>query len=237
MKYELILFDADGTLFDYDRAEYYALEKSFAAVNLPFHKNILTSYKIINSTLWLEFEKGFISPGIIRVERFKQLFDKVQIKTNIEDFGNIYLDFFAEAGFLIDDSEKTVRKISSMAKIAIITNGLSAVQRSRFSHSSIMSEFQHVIISEETGTAKPDPKIFEITFDKVSHSNKKTTLIVGDSLTSDIQGGINFGIDTCWFNPEKTENKLNISPTYEIANLNELVNIVSGGANETLSDV
>ena len=122
MKYELILFDADGTLFDYDRAEYYALEKSFAAVNLPFHKNILTSYKIINSTLWLEFEKGFISPGIIRVERFKQLFDKFQIKTNIEDF-------FAEAGFLIDDSEKTVRKISSMAKIAIITNGLSAVQR------------------------------------------------------------------------------------------------------------
>ena len=226
MNFELILFDADGTLFDYDKAEAYALESAFAATQIPYQNDYINAYKLINSTLWLDFEKGLISPSEIRVERFDQLFNQFKIKTDTTVFGDVYLDFFAEAGFLIDGAEDIVNKISSQTTTAIITNGLSVVQRSRFSKAPIMSQFKDVIISEEVGVAKPNPEIFEITFEKLNHKNKNTTLIIGDSLTSDIQGGVNFGITTCWFNPKKLQNNSGLSPDYEIQTLNELIEIV-----------
>jgi len=226
MNFELILFDADGTLFDYDMAEAYALKNAFNSARLPFQENFIPTYKKINSALWLDFEKGLISPSKIRVERFKQMFDIFKIETDINKFGDIYLDFFAEAGFLIDGAENIVRQISSKKNSAIITNGLSVVQRSRFSKAPIMSLFEAVIISEEVGCAKPDPKIFEITFQKLNHKNKDTALIIGDSLTSDIQGGINFGITTCWFNPKKLPNISGLVPDFEIQKLEELLEIL-----------
>ena len=226
MKYELILFDADGTLFDYDKAEAYALKNAFATTQIPYQKEFINAYKIINSSLWRDFEKGLISPSKIRVERFDQLFDKLKIETDTAAFGDIYLDFFAEAGFLIDGAEDIVYKTSSQTTTAIITNGLSVVQRSRFSKAPIMSQFKDVIISEEVGVAKPDPKIFEITFEKLNHKDKSTTLIIGDSLTSDIQGGVNFGITTCWFNPKKLQNNSGLTPDFEIQTLDALMEIV-----------
>jgi len=226
MHYELILFDADGTLFDYDKAEAYALKNAFATAQIPYQKEYINAYKIINSTLWLDFEKGLISPAEIRVERFDQLFDQFKIKTDITEFGDIYLGFFAEAGFLIDNADYIVNKTSAQSTTAIITNGLSVVQRSRFSKAPIMSQFKDVIISEEVGCAKPDPKIFEITFEKLNHKNKNTTLIIGDSLTSDIQGGVNFGITTCWFNPKRSPNNSGLVPDFEIQKLEELLEIV-----------
>ena len=226
MKLELILFDADGTLFDYDKAEAYALKNAFDSTKIPYQKEFIDDYKIINSKLWLKFEKGLISPSKIRVERFDLLFDKLKIETDTVSFGDIYLDFFAEAGFLIDGAEDIVNKISSLSTTAIITNGLSIVQRSRFSKAPIMSQFKDVIISEEVGVAKPNPEIFEITFEKLNHKNKNTTLIIGDSLTSDIQGGVNFGITTCWFNPKKLANNSDLTPDYEIQTLDELMEIV-----------
>ena len=89
-----------------------------------------------------------------------------------------------------------------------------------------MSLFEAVIISEEVGYAKPDPKIFEITFQKLNHKNKDTALIIGDSLTSDIQGGVNFGITTCWFNPKKLPNTSTLSPDFEIKRLDKLLGIL-----------
>ncbi|MCK5851667.1 YjjG family noncanonical pyrimidine nucleotidase [bacterium] len=226
MQYELILFDADGTLFDYDKAEAYALENAFSSAQIPYQKEFIDAYKIINSSLWRDFEKGLISPAKIRVERFDQLFDQFKIKTDTTVFGDVYLDFFAEAGFLIDGAEDIVNIISSQTTTAIITNGLSIVQRSRFSKAPIMSQFKDVIISEEVGCAKPNPKIFEITFEKLNHKNKNTTMIIGDSLTSDIQGGINFGITTCWFNPKKLPNNSGLIPDFEIQTLDELIELV-----------
>jgi YjjG family noncanonical pyrimidine nucleotidase len=226
MKFELILFDADGTLFDYDKAEAYALKNAFNSTHIPFREEFIPAYKIINSALWLDFEKGLISPTIIRSERFEQLFDQFKIKTDIKKFSDIYLHYFAEAGFLIDGAENIVKKIAKQKNTAIVTNGLSVVQRSRFSKAPIMSLFKDVIISEEIGCAKPNPEFFEITFDKLGHKDKNSTIIIGDSLTSDIQGGINFGITTCWFNPKKLPNNSGLAPDFEIQKLEELIGIL-----------
>ena len=226
MPFDLILFDADGTLFDYDKAEAYALENAFLSAQIPFHKKYISEYKIINSALWLDFEKGKISPHKIRVERFTLLFHKLKINANAKKFGDIYLNFFADAGFLIENAENIVRQISKYKSTAIITNGLSVVQRSRFSKSPIMSLFDDVIISEEVGCAKPNPEIFKITFKRLGHTNKNSAIIIGDSLTSDILGGKNFGIKTCWFNPKNIPDNLNLSPDFEIQDLNLFPEII-----------
>ena len=100
------------------------------------------------------------------------------------------------------------------------------MQNKRIRKSNISKYFDDIIISEEVKVAKPDAKIFELALNNVDYTNKSNLLMVGDSLTSDIQGGINFGIDTCWFNPNKIVNKTKIKPTYEISNLVELKDLV-----------
>lgn len=111
-------------------------------------------------------------------------------------------------------------------RLAIVTNGLKDVQNNRIRKSTIAKYFEDIVISEEVELSKPDPKIFELSLNNIKHTDKNKVLIVGDSLTSDIQGGINFGVDTCWFNPNKVSNETGIKPTYEISNLMKLKDIL-----------
>ncbi|MBO1911818.1 HAD-IA family hydrolase, partial [Microvirga sp. 3-52] len=115
----------------------------------------------------------------------------------------------------------------SAYRMAIITNGFTEVQKSRIEGSPLCNMFEHMIVSEEVGYQKPEKEIFDHTFSKLQLTNSAKVLIVGDSLTSDIQGGINYGIDTCWFNPHLKENNLEIAPTYEIRKLTDLLKIIN----------
>ncbi len=225
MKYEWILFDADGTLFDYDKAEGYALENAFAALNLPFHDHCLCRYNEINALVWKEFEQGRISARALRTERFKRLLNELGMTCDPHTLGETYLSFFSQADFLVEDAMEVVSELSAQFKLAIITNGLKDVQRSRFGKSPLRLCFREIIISEDVGVAKPDVEFFEHAFKKMSHARKDSVVVVGDSLSSDIQGGRNFGVDTCWFNPAGRPNNSGITPTYEIAELKELPGI------------
>lgn len=108
----------------------------------------------------------------------------------------------------------------------LITNGLAAVQRPRFASSSIGRFFPEVVISEELGIAKPDPAIFDHAFERIGRPAKDRVLMVGDNLGSDILGGVNYGIDTCWFNPEAASNGHEVEPVYEIRFLREILEIL-----------
>lgn len=112
-------------------------------------------------------------------------------------------------------------------RLAIITNGIKDVQLSRIQGSPLCNTFEQIIISEEAGSQKPEPGIFDYAFAKLGITDKSKVLIVGDSLTSDIQGGKNYGIDTCWFNPLEKANEAGIKPTYEIRDLSELLRIIA----------
>ncbi len=225
-KYKLLLFDADGTLFDYNKGEEFALEESFKHFSIDCKKKIyLPEYKKINQGLWIEFEKGLITSAELRIKRFKQFLEVFDILENPSDFSTIYLQKLSCASFLIEGAIDLVKDCSLFRKV-IITNGIADVQHKRFDNSPIFKYFEALIISEEAGTPKPDQAIFEYTFKQIAYSDKKSVLIIGDSLTSDIQGGINFGIDTCWYNPEKKTNTSGIIPDYEIDNLNELLKIL-----------
>ena len=227
MKYKTILFDADGTLYDFDKAAVEALKSSFKKYNLEWTENTFSIYEDVNKKIWNDFEKGLITTKEIKTERFKRFFDIIEI-SNVDSlqFSKDYLEFLSQNNYLLDGAKDIVKWSSEKFELAIVTNGLASVQNPRFKSSELRKYFKHIIISEEIGFAKPKKEIFDHTFDLLNNPSKESVIIIGDNLTSDIKGGEDYGIDTCWFNPAKTVSNTGIKPTYEISILNELKKIL-----------
>ncbi|AIQ67136.1 YjjG family noncanonical pyrimidine nucleotidase [Paenibacillus graminis] len=226
MKYEVILFDADDTLFDYGMAESRALYNAFAHFGLPTGAgDYAASYKEINAALWRDLEQGRTTSAVLRVERFNRLFAAHKLQLSPEAFSEAYLKFLGEGTYLIQGAVELCQELAG-CRLAIITNGIKDVQLSRIQGSPLSGTFEQIIISEETGYQKPERGIFDYAFAKLGSSDRSKVLIVGDSLTSDIQGGMNYGIDTCWFNPLGKEGVPGIHPTYEIRELSGLLEII-----------
>ncbi|AGX44343.1 YjjG family noncanonical pyrimidine nucleotidase [Clostridium saccharobutylicum] len=227
MEYEIILFDADETLFDFKRSEKDAIKNTMIEFNIDYNENYhLKIYQEINTAIWKEFENGLITQKKLKVDRFKRLSDKLDIKFDENKFAKSYIKHLANASFLYEDSMELVKSLYNNHKLIIITNGLKDVQDNRIRNSVIAKYFRCIVVSEEVGISKPDSKIFEHALRNINYTNKSKILMVGDSLTSDIQGGINFGIDTCWYNPNNIQNKSELNPTYEISNLMNLIDII-----------
>lgn len=227
MKYELVIFDADETLFDFKKCEREALKNTMIEFGIDYDENYhLNVYKEINSAIWKELEEGLITQKKLKVERFKRLSDKLQVRFDEVEFAKTCMKHLSNGSFIYEDSTLLLEALHKDYKLSIITNGLKDVQDNRIRKSILAKYFEDIVVSEEVGVSKPDPKIFEYALNNIKHTDKSKVLMVGDSLTSDIKGGINFGIDTCWFNPNKNVNELGIKPTYEISNLMELINIL-----------
>jgi len=227
MKYEVVIFDADGVLFDFEKAERYALEKLMKHYKVEYNPEYhLKHYKIINSAVWDEFERELISAETLKTERFRRFFDRMGMVLEPSEVSLTYLDYLSEGSFLLGKPIEVLDKLKDRVRMILITNGLSRVQNGRLKKSNLKVYFEEIIISEEVGYAKPNPEIFRIALEKINYLEKDKVLMVGDSIKSDIQGGINFGIDTCWFNPMNKENRSGIIPTYEIQELIELEKII-----------
>ena len=229
-RYQWILFDADGTLFDYEQAEAYALEGTFRDLSLPFSPPYAAAYQAINHQIWLDFEAGRITSSALRVRRFELLFERLALAVDPQAFSARYLINLSRQGALMPGAQQLVERLSASHCLAIITNGLSDVQRPRLACSTIEPYFSGVFISEEMGVSKPDPAYFAHVFARLAqHSppaEPTTTLVVGDSLSSDIQGGLNAGLATCWFNPARKPANPHIPADFEINKLEELYNIL-----------
>ncbi|GAB6169542.1 YjjG family noncanonical pyrimidine nucleotidase [Clostridium carnis] len=227
MKYEVILFDADETLYDFKKSEREAFKNTMLKFKIKYDESYhLKIYQEINTAIWKEFEEGLITQEKLKIERFKRLSDKLEISFDENIFAKSYIEHLADASFLYDDSIDLIESLNKFFKLAIVTNGLTFVQDKRIRKSIISKYFDTIVISEEVLMSKPSSKIFEHTLKNINYTDKSKVLIVGDSLTSDIQGGINFGIDTCWYNPNKIINKTSIKPDYEISNFNELKSLL-----------
>jgi 2-haloacid dehalogenase len=227
--YNWLLFDADNTLFDYDKAEATALANSFAQFDLPFTSAIGKQYRVVNAQIWRDYEQGKITQQTLRAERFRRLFAEIGLAVDSSAFSQQYLANLAQAGQLIDGAEALIDQLSRDYHIAIITNGIAGVQRSRMAASPIQPYVEAFVISEELGVAKPDPAIFDAAFAQMGWPQKTAVLIIGDSLSSDMQGGLNYGIDTCWYNPAGKPATLPV--TYNIQKLEELLPILNNRKN------
>jgi putative hydrolase of the HAD superfamily len=226
-RYKLLLFDADDTLFDYSKAEEQALAGAFAESGLRFDKTAhLETYQRHNLKAWDEYGRGLISAQTLRIKRFELFFKESGIEAIPEPFSGIYLKHLSQAAFMIDGAEEVIEYLAQNYELAVVTNGLAEVQKERFRCSPLSRWFRHLIVSEEAGSPKPSPEFFAYAMKVIGNFEKKEILLIGDSMQSDILGGMNFGIDTCWYNPKGLVLPPEARPVFIISKLGELKDIL-----------
>ncbi|MBN2049087.1 MAG: YjjG family noncanonical pyrimidine nucleotidase [Spirochaetales bacterium] len=223
MGYSYVFFDADNTLLDYDRAEERALSMTLENLDLEATPEMTRMYREINRQVWKEFEEGTMTQVTLRAERFRRFFHTLHLDEDPQGVSAFYLARLGEGNHLVDGALETVSALASVCTCCIVTNGLADVQRNRFSLSPLLPLMKGLVISEEVGSQKPEEGIFQAAMELCGDPEKESVLMVGDSLSSDIQGALRFGIDACWFNPKGYSPADGIIPTMEIAALEDLL--------------
>ena len=226
-KYYCILFDADNTLLDFDAAEAKALAETLVHYGIEPDSQTVETYRRINAGLWQQLEKGQIRREKLMTERFTRFLKEIGAIARGAEMNRYYLDRLSTHPDLMPGGVlEVLRELSEVATLAIVTNGFDRVQSRRVKGAGLLDTIEEVFVSEKLDAEKPSRKIFDAALRTLGVENKEHVLMVGDSLSSDIQGGENAGLDTCWFNPSRAENPGRVNPTYEIARLEELYEIV-----------
>ena len=227
MKYEILLFDADNTILDFDMAEAKALERAFAEMGLEYSQTVLDTYRKHNLIQWHLFEQGKQSKAEVLVNRYVDTFKELGLPLEkATQTGDLYEEYLLYGFYVLPHAEEVLAELQKTCKLYLVSNGVLRIQNSRMKGSGLDKYFIARFVSEEVGYPKPQVEYFNHCFMHIEGFNKCKTLIIGDSLTSDIQGGVNAGIDTCWFNPWHNVNNSGISPTYEITDLRQLLQLV-----------
>lgn len=227
MSYQYLLFDADNTLFDFDAAERNAHQKLCREYGLAFSEEGYQLYHQCNAQLWHEFDLGRCTKEYLLVERFRRYLAITGERADPEALNIAHLQALGEGAILLPGALELCRQLAVNHKLYILTNAVASVQRQRFERSPITSFFQGVFISEDIGCGKPSREYFDYVFRVVPELNPDNALVIGDSLSSDIQGANNAGLPCCWFNPKALPRPDHLRIDYEIRTLEELLPIVS----------
>ncbi|HEX3037678.1 MAG TPA: YjjG family noncanonical pyrimidine nucleotidase [Oscillospiraceae bacterium] len=228
--FDLILFDADNTLFDFNKAQEHALKTAIASTlekyHIPYSDEILHKYEKINQDLWDKYELGFVTKDQLQVKRFSDLFDILHVEEDAVHFNTQYMTALSKGSCLLDGAQELCETLSRSCKLALVTNGVSKTQHKRFENSTIKDYFTDIFVSEDAGFQKPRKEYFDYVFEHLGTIEKERMIIVGDSLSSDMKGGNNAGITTCWFNPHSLSNNSDAVCDYEVHKLSEVIPIV-----------
>ena len=217
-KYDLVLFDADETLFHFD--SFAGLQLMFERFSVQFTRAHFDEYQKQNKALFADYQNGLIDANHVKTKRFETWSHKLLLPE--EHLNSAFLGAMADLCQVIHGAEQLLAHLHGRAKLGIITNGFVELQHVRLERTNLKRFFDFVVISEEVGVAKPDPAIFDHALNLAGDPKKHRVLMVGDTLESDILGGIRSGLDTCWFNPSMKVGSPAIVPTYEIRNFSEL---------------
>lgn len=226
--FKYILWDIDRTILDFDKAETMAIRKCFTMFGLgTCSDEELKDYKKFNDYYWAKLEKGEIKKSEVLVNRFRDLFEKYGHDLDIiEDFNHSYQISLGEFAYFMPNARKVLEHFKGRIGQYAASNGTALAQRGKIKNSGLDKILDGFYISEDLGFEKPSIGFFEEIFEDLKDENRDNYVIVGDSLTSDIQGGINAGIKTIWYNPRGKENKNKLKVDYEIKDLLELIDIV-----------
>ena len=224
--FKTILFDLDETIFDFKKSEAAAVANALKQIGVTPNEKIVKRYSEINESLWKKLEKGEISRHEVLTKRFEILFDELSVDFDSSEMKKIYEKNLSQTGHLIDGAVDLLEKIYQKYNLYIVSNGTLSVQLGRIKCSEIGKYLKELFISEVIGSVKPQKQFFDYCFERIPDINLEETLIVGDSLSSDILGGNNAGIKTCWFNPNHQINTLGVKVDYEISKLDELLKII-----------
>ena len=229
MKYTTVLMDADNTIFDFPLCEYNALKNTLINSGLEFNDHIYNSFSVINDRLWKELEQNKTTRSELKIQRFSELIEKcLDGLGNAPELAKEYVSQLSRQGILIDGAYDALKELSELFDIYIITNGLRLVQRGRFARTNLTGFIKKIYISEEIGYQKPMKEFFDYVLSDIPERDKDKILVVGDSLTSDMQGGRNAGLTTCLYDSENLTEMPNSLCDYRIGDLLEIKDISMG---------
>ncbi|MFL6673057.1 MAG: YjjG family noncanonical pyrimidine nucleotidase [Massilia sp.] len=231
VKHRLFLFDLDDTLLDFKASEKRSFAQTMEKLGVGDGiDGLFRQYQLINVELWRSFETGAISKDFLKVERFRRTFLMSGLDLDPVAASVLYLDYLSDTVVLIDGAKRLCETLSAIGEVGIITNGVHHIQNRRISGSGLRDHISFVSTSEACGFAKPDSRFFEYAAKMASSFAKDETIIIGDRLDADILGANRFGIDSCWFNPDRLANESQALPTCEVASLHDIVPSLRGPA-------
>lgn len=223
--YTSLFLDLDNTLLDFNKAEAHAIKQVLAAHGLPSDENAVKTYSAINKSFWESFERGEIPKSRIFTGRFEKLLEVLGTDGNPAAFSAEYGAKLAEGYFTVDGAFPVLDYLKGKGyKLYATTNGLSSTQHRRIDGSGLKPYFDMVFVSEDAGHQKPEKEYFDFVVSNIPEKDRAKILIVGDSQSSDILGGLNAGIDACWYNPEHLTAKY--PSKFEISKLGQLKEIL-----------
>ena len=223
--YDTLLFDLDGVILDFTKAEELSFRETFRAYGIQVTPELFAQYRELNHRRWQAYEKGLIDNEECTVGRFRELFSEMRFHADAKQFALDYQKGLGRGHFLMPHAREVLETLSLKFRLYVVTNGVSSTARDRLLGTDTEKYFQKLFISEELGAQKPSLEYFEKVEAGIPAFDRAKTLLVGDTLSSDIRGAVNAGIDCCWVNPLHKENDTEIVPTYEIENLRELLKL------------
>ena len=227
MKYPYLLFDADDTLFDFPKADAQAFSIMCRLHQVPDTQSSRELYHRINQELWNAFDRREVSKDFVTLERYVRFFRALGLDRDAAQANRDYLDALGSCNVPLPHAEEVCRELVRRGhKLYIITNAVASVQRSRLSACSFGDVFTAAFISEEAGAAKPHKAYYDYVRRQVPEITPENTLVIGDSLSTDIQGANNAGLPCCWFNPSKKAAPENLRIDHTITDLRQLLDIV-----------
>lgn len=222
-----VLFDLDDTLFDFHKAEKIALTKTLVHFGIDPTEETLALYSTINAAHWKRLELGEISREEVKVGRYRELFKTIGVECDPVKATAYYESMLAIGHYFMPGAPELLEELYGKYRLYIVSNGTAKVQEGRIGSSGIAKYMDGIFISQILGANKPDKQFFDICFAEIPDFSLNETVIIGDSLSSDIKGGINAGITTVWFNPKGIENDNDIKPDYTIKELSEVPGLLS----------
>lgn len=217
-----IFLDVDDTILDFHTAERNSITEAFRAFSLPVDEAVLRRYSEVNLSCWEALEKGMMTRGEVLVRRFEMLFAEMGVEASPKQVQDRYEALLESGHYFVPGAPELLKTLYPCYDLYLISNGNTRTQESRLKSAGIGPYFRDIFISEQIGANKPSKAFFDACFAAIEGFRREDAVIVGDSLTSDILGGINAGVTTCWFNPKHLPGRDDIRPDYEFSSLGEL---------------
>jgi len=224
-RYSHVLFDFDLTLFDTRTSIDSAIRTTLVAAGHADDDETVAQFNRINQDLWGAVEGGKLLPDALHPERFRKLVAELDSDADPEAMADDFAAGLVRHGDLYRGVRRCLHVLAASVPVALVTNGLASIQRGRLDRLGIAAVFAAVAISDELGVAKPDPEIFDTVLGQLGDPDRSRVLMVGDSLPSDIAGGREAGLATCWLAASDAADPAP-APTHRIADLTEVVGIV-----------
>lgn len=214
-----VFIDLDDTILDFHKAERFALSKTLLQIGVEPTEQVLDRYNVINQAHWKRLELGELTRKQVLVGRYQVLFDELGIDFPAQEATAIYEKLLEQGGFLMEGARELLEELKGNYRVYAVSNGTASVQESRIRLTGIGPYFQGIFVSERVGYEKPSLEFFAHCFAAIPEFRIEESVVIGDSLTADIKGGVNTGMSTIWFNPKHMVNQTEICPDYEVDNL------------------